>query len=244
MIYDSATHTYWNGDTELPSVSAVLKMCPVPFFLNKYIASGKKYEGLEMAANLGTDTHTEVGKILEGGVYTPAPTARGILIGKMVDYAKSVIDKGKVVGFEQPMISRIFNFGGTPDMWALHDDTEMVLHDWKTNQKTKSAFKPLLKKYEAQLGAYATLLQEHGVSVNMGFVHHLPDKSSYEIDLTRGVENFFTLLGVYYGAEEAGVKAKDVIGMWNNGMTVDAIDKVFGIGREEINKILKKYSIL
>lgn len=242
MIYNPTDHTYWNGDQELPSVSAILKMCPVPFFLNKYIASGKKYEGLKMAADLGTDTHIEIGNMLQGGTYIQQPTARGILIGKMVNYAKSIVDTVKVIGFEKPMISEEYKFGGTPDLWAEKDGV-LQLHDWKSNQKTKSAFKQLLLKYEAQLGGYAILLGVQGIFIKDGFVHHLPDKNSYAVELNRGIDNFKRLLGVYYEDMVGNVRVRDIVEMWNNGMSTEQISQVVGIERGVIQALLNKYSI-
>lgn len=113
----------------------------------------------------------------------------------------------EVEAFEQPMVSEVYSFGGTPDAIAKSNG-KTYLADWKTGGVYES--------HAIQMAAYAVLLKEcHGIEVegvhlvrfsrDFGdFTHHFWDRSI----LTIGWRVFSSLLKIHDPLYELKARCK------------------------------------
>ncbi len=239
--YDPVNHIYRIDNKIVPSVSGVLAINPVNRHLNEYFHQGKKYAGLVMAQDFGTDVHDVMDKMINGEEYVIENTARGQTIGKMYTFAKKSMENFLCLGKEIPLGSH-FGFGGTPDIWGMGKRKTVI--DYKSNQKTNTEFKQqCVPRYEAQLGGYAILLLERDFDAEIGIIMHLYGQKNYEVDIEKAKQKFMKLLEIKQGKTMYDVPMKDVLILWNAGMYIDEISEIVPLDRSQIREVIESSNV-
>jgi hypothetical protein len=232
FFYDESTHTYWADGVRIPSVSEVLEVNVIGDALWEWKRRGGQADA-GPSQRTGTTIHSLMEKARRGE-YTPDNTIQGL----MVDYGLKAVKDVKRIGGETPLFHP--KFGGTPDEYGEHLITHKhQVWDWKTNDKTKAKFKQYsLPKYEVQIaGGYVILLEHSGFHVDEAFIAHLPGRTIYPLNIERGIERFNRLLDGWY-REINGVKVRDIVTMYNDGMTPEEISEILGLELLSIVRIL------
>jgi len=155
--FDSATHSYLLGERKLPSVTEIV----MSVYGSSYIAS-------EFHLNKGSMVHRAVALYLQGILDETTIDER--IAGKLQAAKTAIKELGiKPALIETPMYHKILLYGGTLDVLPV----DGILTDWKSGHSALAT--------PPQLGGYAELLENNGMSVKKGREIVLSDTGSYKV---------------------------------------------------------------
>jgi hypothetical protein len=121
------------------------------------------YDKADEAKDAGTLAHELFEQHLLGQTPVPpeAPTEVETLGWRAYENARLWLEDTRltVVPHEQPLVSRLWRYGGTPDATGTNARGEVVLLDWKSGGSS------LYPEHLMQMAAYRELLAEAGVCV-------------------------------------------------------------------------------
>lgn len=138
------SHTYWFGDRRIPGVTEAL--CPI------HDLADVPAHVLEHARQVGQAIHAAI-KLHNADDLVVESLDLEIVL-RFEAWLAFVKDTGfRVRGFEQPMGSNIYQYGGTPDLWG-----EMGGHPWLPDIKATAVIAPSVA---VQTAAYRQLLTEN-----------------------------------------------------------------------------------
>lgn len=256
MKFDQVTHTYSEDGVDFASVSKVLECNPIGQKLWEYKASGKVYpaEELQKAIDHGHNIHDLVTKEIKGERFQGENNVKDAEIKRLLKCAMREVNRHLPLAYEIPMISKEHGFGGTPDYLGDMGSCTARIKDWKTNVKPFEKFKLYsIPKYTVQLGAYYILGVENMEYLERTFgikdiyltgdIVHLYSETTTEVNLVKGASDFMRLLDIYKGEEYKGVKVKNVVELWNNGMEPTVIATILGKEHELVKETISKFSI-
>lgn len=141
--FDPESHTYTLDGRKIPGVSEII--APLKDF------SGIPPHVLQFARERGEAVHKAIQYHHEGDLAVDTLDLQ--IVPYFEAYLKFVADTGfKVLGFERPMYSLPFRYGGTPDLWG-----EIGADLWLPDIKCTAAIDPA---NAIQTAAYRRLLEE------------------------------------------------------------------------------------
>lgn len=142
---DPDRHEYWHGTARLPSVTETIA------HLGDGLA-GIPPAVLEHARQRGTAVHAAIQYHHEGDLVMESLDTE--IVPYFEAWLRFVEETGfRVLGAEQPMMSRTYRYAGTPDAWG-----EMGGDLWLPDLKTTATMAP---KVAVQTSAYQRLLHEN-----------------------------------------------------------------------------------
>jgi hypothetical protein len=256
MKFNTVTHTYSEDGVDFASVSKILECNPIGQKLWEYKASGKVYpaEDLQKAIDHGHRIHELATGEIKGNKFVGENTVKDSETRRLLKCAMREVNRHLPLAYEIPMISMVHGFGGTPDYIGDMGSSVGRIKDWKTNVKSFDKFNLYsVPKYSVQLGAYYILgvenlpylSEEFGIKdIHLtGDIVHLHSETTVEVNLVKGASDFLRLLDIYKGEEYKGLKVKNAIELWNNGMEMTKIAIILGKEHELIGDAIQKYSI-
>lgn len=185
VTFKESTHQYFLDDTELPSVSKLVKSTHEAFdakaTASRMALQGKgTVKGLldqwKATAKISTDKGNLIHNLAEEiiNVYKEQPST-SMLIGAL---AMVLQTKPEIIAAEKLVYSTEYLYAGTADL-LIYDDEEVIMYDYKTNKdlyknfrgkRMLSPFDDMLdcpaNKYFVQQNLYAIALEEEGIHVD------------------------------------------------------------------------------
>ena len=207
MTNKTRIHTIYklkSGD-RIPSVTTVLGILAKPALIQWAWELGTKgidYKAVrDQAGDIGTLAHALIIADLKGDKFDTSEysaqdiqKAENCLI-KYWDWAK--VNPIKSILLETPLISEVYQFGGTVDCFAERQDTkELVLIDFKTG-------KAIYPEHLYQLSAYEQLLKEADFRFDQTMILRIgrDEVEGFEVrslgDLSKAFEIFKNCLSIY-----------------------------------------------
>ena len=165
LLFDEGTHVYMVSNSELPSVTTVMK----PLSSDTY--GGIDPVVLQKAADRGTTVHQAIEMYLLYGIVDIPPEFKPYLDAFM-DFWNEY--KPKVLSPEMKIYHKILRYAGTADL-LCEINGEIVLIDYKTTSKINDML------VGVQLEAYSKALASWGVRADKKAVLHLSKDGKYTL---------------------------------------------------------------
>ena len=148
LSFDAATHRYWDGATELPSVTTILKGLKLtPWY--------PKSDEANAAMALGTRVHNATQKHDEGGqINLMASDEVMPYLSAWSDFLQHY--GGQVTDCELKVMSNTHRYAGTLDRIINHHDGSVTILDIKTGSGGPQSW------HKLQLAAYQIAWEESG----------------------------------------------------------------------------------
>ena len=149
LSFDPVAHRYWDGATELPSVTTILKeMKLTPWY--------PRTDGAKEAMAFGTRVHLATQKHDEGGlVDLRADDDVMPYLSAWTDFLAAY--GGTITDCELKIMSRSLHYAGTLDRIISHDSGEVTILDIKTGSPSSW--------HKLQLAAYQIAWEECGYNL-------------------------------------------------------------------------------
>lgn len=159
FYYDKTLEKYYSGEREVPRVSDILKDLVNYDDINPSV--------LEYARTRGTAIHHAI--FLHNQNDLDISTLDIEIVPYFEGWLKFLSDTGfEVLGFEEPMYSKIYDFAGRPDMWGLLNK-QLCVPDIKCTARME-------KHFPVQISGYQQLLKENkNVDCKRGALRLLKD---------------------------------------------------------------------
>lgn len=164
LDFDAESHTYRLDNKRLPSVTEIIKP------LQNWANIPKDTLAYACAKGLATHAAIELWNNNDLDIDSLDP----VIVPRFEAWLNFLADKKpQILGFEEPMYSRIYHYAGTPDLWIYIDD-EYWLLDIKPNS--------LFKWYPIQLVGYQQLLKEElDIPITRRATLQLMDNGKYKL---------------------------------------------------------------